>query len=82
MQIILLPTIVPTRFSRKTKEKNKKNLLNVTKLSDLASSDADAAAPYMCINYPYCNTLYYSSYHKVIHQFLQLSMQKGACHLL
>ena len=45
MQIILLPTIVPTRFSRKTKEKNKKNLLNVTKLSDLASNDVDAAAP-------------------------------------
>ena len=56
--------------------------MNVTKLSDLASSDADAAAPYMCINYPYCNTLCFSSYHKVIHQFLQLSMQKGACHLL
>jgi len=39
----LLTTIVTTRFNRKTKKKIKNCLLNVTKLSNLASNDVVAA---------------------------------------
>ena len=41
--IILLPTVVTTRFNRKTIKRIKNYLLNVTNLSDLASNDADVA---------------------------------------
>jgi len=39
----LLPTVVTTRFNRKTIKRIKNYLLNVTNLSDLASNDADVA---------------------------------------